>query len=245
MGGPRHHRLVGLVRPLVEPLGRGDRPRAQEAGRPARHPAEPAVDRAARTADPARRRRTTTTRHRHGRISTAPQQDSIADIVRGKLRGIRPPDPVRATDTPAAKPDCLTRSQPRSAWRRSPPSAVPDREEIRYRDIVGARTRPERKAALPGNHRGSPAAPEGHRERDPPVRESHRGNHHDQDRLPTPRSRCRRSPRSPSCPAASSTRCCRCWTSPCPPTAPKARSTSRRSTTPSSRRSVRSKASWD
>ncbi len=62
--------------------------------------------------------------------SAAPQLESIADIVRGKLRAIKPAGPVRAEDTGPAKSDF----SPRATARRLvavAPSATPEPEEIR------------------------------------------------------------------------------------------------------------------
>lgn len=108
---------------------------------------------AARTADPSSSKNDDNSSSTRPNL-TAPQQDSIADIVRGKLRGIRPPDPVRATDMPAAKPDASPISTAQRLAVLAPPASTV-RQEIR---TAMSRATPS-KAALPEITAVLPASP--------------------------------------------------------------------------------------
>lgn len=80
--------------------------------------------------------------------STPLQQESIADIVREKLRDIKPSIPARAGGTRLAKSDFSPGATAKRLAAISP-SAVPDREEIRSAVSSAPALTPERKAALP------------------------------------------------------------------------------------------------
>ncbi|WP_273734038.1 hypothetical protein [Mycolicibacterium septicum] len=80
--------------------------------------------------------------------SSALQQESIADVVREKLRSITPSATARTDGTRLAKSDFSPRATAKRLVAIAPPAAT-DREEIRSATAPEPAPAPERKAALP------------------------------------------------------------------------------------------------